>query len=163
MREIPSPVGTLRIIASARGLRAILWADENVDAYPGLSTSHTSDQDQSSDLLDEVERQLAEYFSGRRQRFEIPLDPVGTEFQIAAWKVLSTIAYAHTISYADQARALGDERKARAVGGANGRNPIPIVVPCHRVIGSNGSLTGFAVGTDIKKFLLDLERRYANE
>jgi methylated-DNA-[protein]-cysteine S-methyltransferase len=122
-----------------------------------LDSAQIETPDRTSAVLDAAQRQLLEYFDGRRTTFDLELDPVGTEFQLSAWRVLSGIPYGTTISYADQARALGDVRKARAVGGANGRNPIPIIVPCHRVIGSDGSLTGFAAGTDIKKFLLDFE------
>lgn len=156
-----SPVGPLQLFASERGLRAIVWTDEDPNSHAGLTRAQFRTDDDSDRFLDRVQRQLVDYFDGRRQSFDIALDPVGTPFQKSVWKVLSTIPYGTTISYADQARALGDARKARAVGGANGRNPIPIVVPCHRVIGSDGSLTGFAVGTPIKKFLLDLERRHA--
>jgi methylated-DNA-[protein]-cysteine S-methyltransferase len=151
---MPSPVGTLQLVASEHGLREINLRT-GTDAETGTEMSPAA----KSSILDEAERQLVEYFEQRRVVFDIPLDPVGTEFQLKAWRVLSTIPYGTTISYAEQARALGDVRKARAVGSANGRNPIPIVVPCHRVIGSNGSLTGFALGTDMKQALLDLERR----
>jgi methylated-DNA-[protein]-cysteine S-methyltransferase len=102
--------------------------------------------------------QLTEYFDGERQEFDLPLDPIGTEFQQAAWSALRTIPYGTTVSYGEQAARMGDRRKARAVGAANGRNPISIVVPCHRVVGSNGSLTGFAGGLDTKAWLLDHER-----
>lgn len=151
-------MGTLRLVASERGLRAIHLRGVDVPADADCGTGSEMSPPGKSSILDETERQLAEYFERCRVEFDIPLDPVGTVFQMKAWRVLSTIPYGTTISYADQARALGDERKARAVGGANGRNPIPIVVPCHRVIGSDGSLTGFALGTDVKKTLLDLER-----
>jgi methylated-DNA-[protein]-cysteine S-methyltransferase len=154
-RQISSPVGTLHLLASDRGLREI-------NLRPGADSVTVTEMTSAaqSSVLDEAERQLAEYFGHRRVEFDIPLDPLGTEFQLKAWRVLTTIPYGTTISYADQARALGDVRKARAVGGANGRNPIPIVVPCHRVIGSNGSLTGFALGMDLKRSLLDFERRH---
>ncbi len=152
-REISSPVGTLTLVASERGLRAI-----NVRTGTDSGTRSEMSSPARTSVLDEAERQLDEYFEGCRVEFDIPLDLVGTEFQLAAWRILSMIPYGSTISYAEQARALGDVRKARAVGGANGRNPIPIIVPCHRVIGSDGSLTGFALGTEMKKSLLDLER-----
>jgi methylated-DNA-[protein]-cysteine S-methyltransferase len=152
-----SPVGTLQLVASERGLREI-----NFRTATDSPTGTEMPPPATSSILDEAERQLAEYFEQRRVVFDLPLDPVGTDFQLKAWSVLSTIPYGTTISYAEQARALGDVRKARAVGGANGRNPIPIVVPCHRVIGSNGSLTGFALGTDLKQALLDLERQHSD-
>jgi methylated-DNA-[protein]-cysteine S-methyltransferase len=105
--------------------------------------------------------QLDEYFAGRRREFDLPLDPVGTEFQRSAWNVLRTIPYGATMSYGEQAAALGDAKKARAVGSANGRNPLSIVVPCHRVIGTSGKLTGFAGGIEAKRYLLEMERRNA--
>lgn len=150
----------LQLVASERGLRAIHLREGGTGAGADFETGTAMSPPARSSILDEAERQLEEYFEQRRVVFDIPLDPVGTEFQLKAWRVLSTIPYGTTISYAEQARALGDVRKARAVGGANGRNPIPIVIPCHRVIGSDGSLTGFALGTDLKQTLLDLERHH---
>lgn len=160
-RTMASPIGTLTLFASMKGVRAITCGTEDPTSFSGLGSALIQKSGRSG-VLDRAERQIGEYFSGKRRTFDIDLDPVGTEFQLAAWKVLSTIPYGHTITYGDQARALGDARKARAVGGANGRNPIPIIVPCHRVIGSDGSLTGFAIGTDVKKFLLELERGHAH-
>ena len=101
--------------------------------------------------------QLAEYFAGKRRSFSLDLAPAGTEFQLAVWDVLRTIPYGSTISYGEQALRLGDVRKSRAVGAANGRNPISIVVPCHRVIGSDGTLTGYGGGLPRKKWLLEHE------
>ena len=101
---------------------------------------------------------LEEYFGGSRTEFDIPLAPEGTPFQQQAWSVLRSIPFGVTMSYGEQAAALGDRNRARAVGAANGRNPIPIVVPCHRVVGSNGHLTGFGGGIDAKAWLLDHER-----
>lgn len=101
---------------------------------------------------------MDEYFAGRRQRFDLPLDPAGTAFQLAAWQVLRSIGYGQTITYGEQARRLGDPAKARAVGAANARNPLSIVVPCHRVVGASGALTGFAGGVDAKHWLLEFER-----
>ena len=107
----------------------------------------------------EVRRQLAEYFAGRRQEFDLPLAPRGTPFERSVWDELRRIPFGETRSYAEIARALGKPAATRAVGRANGANPIPIVVPCHRVIGSNGSLTGFGGGLDVKARLLELEGR----
>jgi methylated-DNA-[protein]-cysteine S-methyltransferase len=106
-------------------------------------------------------RQLGEYFDGERRNFDLPLDPAGTDFQQSAWVALRSIPYGTTVSYGEQAEQMGDKRKARAVGAANGRNPISIIVPCHRVVGSNGALTGFAGGIDTKRWLLSHERRVA--
>ena len=107
--------------------------------------------------LDRAVVQLTEYFAGARQQFELSLDPHGTSFQLQAWLVLRSIRFGETISYGEQARRLGDPNKARAVGAANGRNPLSIIVPCHRVVGSNGRLTGFAGGLDNKAWLLQHE------
>ena len=108
-------------------------------------------------------RQLEEYFDGSRTEFDVPLAPEGTPFQQQAWSVLRSIPFGATMSYGEQAAALGDRKRARAVGAANGRNPIPIIVPCHRVVGSNGHLTGFGGGIESKAWLLDHERRVSFE
>lgn len=158
-RSVSSPVGELVIVASRSGVRSIDWVESNVDPRLGSARREQVPYEGPTPILDDAQAQLEEYFDGRRRIFDLPLDPKGTTFQLAAWRVLSTIPFGETISYAHQARAMGDVRKARAVGGANGRNPIPIVVPCHRVIGSDGSLTGFAAGTGIKKYLLDFEQQ----
>lgn len=104
-------------------------------------------------------QQLTEYFAGSRRTFDVALDPVGTPFQLRAWEALRAIPYGHTMSYGEQAVVLGDPRKARAVGGANRRNPISVIVPCHRVVGVSGALTGFAGGLDTKAWLLAHEQR----
>ncbi len=156
-----SPVGPLTIIASERGLRAILWPDDGADRVPDadLGDDDTSDIPDIDAILSDVESQLVEYFAGARTEFDVALDAVGTAFQQEAWRALRAIPFGETVSYGDQAERMGDRNKARAVGAANGRNPISIVVPCHRVVGSNGALTGFAGGVDIKRFLLDHERK----
>ena len=109
-------------------------------------------------VLERAAGQLQEYFAGERRDFDVPLRPHGTTFQLAAWTALSTIPYGETVSYGEQASRLGDRRLARAVGAANGRNPLPIIVPCHRVVGANGHLTGFGGGIECKAWLLDHER-----
>lgn len=108
-------------------------------------------------ILDMARAQLQEYFSGTRQRFDLPLAPQGTPFQQQVWRTLATIPYGQTISYAQLAQRVGKPTAMRAVGAANGRNPLPIVLPCHRVIGADGSLTGFGGGLPTKRFLLELE------
>jgi methylated-DNA-[protein]-cysteine S-methyltransferase len=110
-----------------------------------------------SELLERARRQLAEYFAGKRRTFDLPLAPHGTEFQCAVWRALADIPYGETISYAQLATRVGKPTATRAVGAANGRNPLPIVLPCHRVIGADGSLTGFGGGLPTKQFLLRLE------
>ena len=152
-----SPVGELRIIAGERGLRAVLWGAE--DAARIASIDEADLVEERTPLLDRAVAQLQEYFAGTRREFDLPLDPLGTPFQQSAWLVLRTIPYGKTISYGQQALQLGDPNKARAVGAANGKNPLSIVVPCHRVIGSGGQLTGFAAGLDVKSWLLDHERQ----
>jgi methylated-DNA-[protein]-cysteine S-methyltransferase len=158
-----SPVGVLTIVASDRGLRAILWPTDTGDpgSVGGRVSIGAPTNDPEHPVIAATIDQLDEYFAGRRTDFDLPLDPVGTPFQQSAWTVLRTIPYAETISYGEQADRLGDRRKARAVGAANGRNPISIVVPCHRVVGTSGSLTGFAAGVETKAWLLDHERRVA--
>lgn len=108
-----------------------------------------------------TKKQLKEYFQGKRTTFDVPLHVEGTPFQQQAWKQLLTIPYGQTISYLEQAQGLGDRKKARAVGSANARNPLPILVPCHRVIATNGKLTGFAGGLDHKKYLIEHELRHS--
>jgi methylated-DNA-[protein]-cysteine S-methyltransferase len=152
-----SPVGELRLIAGDRGLRAILWGAE--DAARIASIDKADLVERRTAMLDQADAQLEEYFAGTRREFDLPLDPLGTPFQQSAWMVLRTIPYGQTISYGHQASQLGDPNKARAVGAANGKNPLSIVVPCHRVIGSSGHLTGFAAGLEIKSWLLDHERQ----
>ena len=153
---MPSPVGPLTLVASARGLRALLWPEERegrvrVDEATGAGPGADA-------ILATAREQLDEYFAGERTEFDVPLDPVGTDFQLEAWRVLRTIPYGHTITYGEQAMRLGGAEKSRAVGAANGRNPISIIVPCHRVVGSTGKLTGFAGGLDTKAWLLRHER-----
>lgn len=154
-KTIDSPVGKLKLVASDRGLVAILWHNEN----PRRVRLATHTEDAHHPILTKTESQLAEYFAGRRQHFELPLDPQGTPFQRAVWDALLAIPFGETRTYGQLARQLGNPNATRAVGAANGRNPIAIVVPCHRVVGSTGKLTGFAGGLDAKSLLLDLETR----
>lgn len=154
---IETPIGTLTLVGSTVGLRAVLWPDDD----PARVRLGERSEGAADPLLVDAAAQLAEYFRGARTEFDLPLDPVGTDFQRAAWDALRQIPYASTISYGDQAASMGDRRKARAVGAANARNPLSIVVPCHRVVGSTGSLTGFAGGVETKAWLLAHERRHA--
>jgi methylated-DNA-[protein]-cysteine S-methyltransferase len=153
--EMSSPVGTLTIIASIAGLHAILWS--NLDREKILLSLRQSNTEK---IIAQTKNQLTEYFQGTRKTFDLPLAMQGTDFQRAVWNELINIPYGTTISYAEQAKRIGDKNKARAVGMANGLNPIPIVIPCHRVIGSQGKLVGFAGGLDKKSFLLNLEKTY---
>lgn len=152
-KEIASPVGRLKIVASDNGLAAILWEDDN----PNRVRVRIYTESNTHPVLIATERELMEYFEGKRTSFSITLDPIGTEFQKEVWKALSTIPYGETRSYRDIANQIGNVKAVRAVGAANGRNPISIVVPCHRVIGTSGELTGFAGGLEAKARLLSLE------
>ena len=158
---VESPVGELTLIASPRGLRAVLWPNEflpvSVDAAASVPLAPAGPPAATA-VLEQARRELMEYFAGERREFEVPLDPVGTKFQLAAWLELRRIPYGATISYGEQARRLGDVKKSRAVGAANGRNPLSIIVPCHRVVGSNGQLVGFGGGLDNKAWLLHHEQ-----
>lgn len=154
---IDTPVGRLTVIASARGVRAVLWPGERYDDAR-VRTDDVDDPDRAGEILRSAVTQLGEYFAGSRREFDVPLDPRGTEFQLKAWAVLRTIPFGATMTYGEQARALGDPNKARAVGAANGRNPISVIVPCHRVVGSTGALTGFAGGLESKSWLLRHEQ-----
>jgi len=152
-RTIGSPVGALTLVASSAGLAAILW--ENDD--PQRVRLDIVAADARNPILVETERQLAEYFAGGRTAFDLPLDFAGTEFQARVWRALLTIPFGETRTYLQIARQIGRPKAVRAVGAANGKNPISIVAPCHRVIGSNGALTGFAGGLAAKAWLLRLE------
>jgi methylated-DNA-[protein]-cysteine S-methyltransferase len=150
LARLDTPVGTLTLVAGALGLRAVLFADE---APPAGAV------DGAHPLLVTAERQLREYFAGERRAFELPLDLVGTPFQRRCWLALPSIPYGTTVSYGEQARRLGHPSAARAVGAANARNPISIVLPCHRVVGADGKLTGYGGGLDAKRMLLEHETR----
>jgi len=149
---IDSPVGPLLLAASDEGLHAIGFSRSR---HPVPRGGDWREGDHR--LLREARRQLDEYFAGRRRSFELPLAPRGTGFQREVWHALTTIPYGETVSYAQLAARIGRPKAMRAVGAANGRNPLPIVLPCHRVIGADGSLTGFGGGLDAKRFLLQLE------
>lgn len=152
-KTMPSPVGELTLLASDQGLAAILW--ENDD--PKRVRLEPREERADHPVLVEAERQLSEYFAGKRDQFTLPLDFHGTDFQKQVWHALTTIPFGETRSYAQIAVQVGSPQAVRAVGAANGRNPISIVAPCHRVIGANGKLTGFAGGLEAKAFLLRLE------
>lgn len=130
----------------------------SIDLASRSSRTRSTGQPAAEAILDDAERQLGEYFAGTRTTFDVALDLTGTEFQRAAWHALTRIPYGTTVSYAEQAAMVGSPRATRAIGSANGRNPIPIIVPCHRVIASDGSLGGYALGLEMKRALLALER-----
>lgn len=152
-KTIQSPVGELILVARGAKLAAILWHNERLNRV----RLGPLEQDSDHPTLKETERRLLEYFSGQRRRFELELDFAGTDFQVRVWQALLTIPFGETRSYRDIAIQIGQPTATRAVGAANGRNPISIIAPCHRVIGTSGSLTGFAGGLAAKQFLLSLE------
>jgi methylated-DNA-[protein]-cysteine S-methyltransferase len=154
-KQMDSPVGRLTLAASGKGLAAVLWENDR----PSRVRLQLDERDERHPILVEAERQLTEYFAGGRQQFALPLDLAGTPFQRQVWEALQTIPFGQTRSYGELARQIGAARAVRAVGAANGRNPVSIVVPCHRVIGATGRLTGFAGGLHTKAWLLDLEGR----
>ncbi|PTL75232.1 methylated-DNA--[protein]-cysteine S-methyltransferase [Vitiosangium sp. GDMCC 1.1324] len=148
-----SPVGTLRLYATEDALTAIYM--ENHKGAPVLVANERKDHP----VLEAARRQLEEYFAGERVSFDLPLGPAGTPFQQSVWAALREIPLGATWSYANLARHIGREGSARAVGAANGKNPISIIVPCHRVVGTDGSLTGYAGGVPVKQWLLEHEQR----
>jgi methylated-DNA-[protein]-cysteine S-methyltransferase len=153
-KTIESPVGKLKLVASDKALVAILWENDN-PLRVRLTEPVANDR---HPILVETERQLGEYFAGKRKMFSVALDMRGTRFQKDVWEALLAIPFGQTRSYGQLAQQLGNPRATRAVGAANGRNPISIIVPCHRVIGSSGKLTGFAGGLEVKAHLLGLEK-----
>lgn len=152
-KRMLSPVGRLTLVASDDGLAAILWENDR----PRRVRLNIDAEENGHPVLVETERQLQEYFEGRRKQFALTLDVSGTAFQRKVWNALLTIPFGETRSYAQIARQIGNPGAARAVGAANGRNPVSIVAPCHRVIGSTGALTGFAGGLRVKARLLAFE------
>lgn len=152
-KTINSPVGTLKLVASEAGLAAILWEDDN----PRRVRLEAASEDEHHPVLVETERQLNEYFAGKRKVFSVKLDFAGTPFQKKVWQVMLSIPFGETRTYGELARQIGDPKAVRAVGAANGRNPIAIIGPCHRVLGASGKLTGYAGGLEAKALLLRLE------
>jgi methylated-DNA-[protein]-cysteine S-methyltransferase len=152
-KTMNSPVGQLTLVGSDQGLAAVLWEDDD----PSRVRLGATKVDRTHPLLLQAQRQLEQYFAGQRRKFTVKLDAAGTAFQTRVWGALRTIPFGQTRSYAQIAEQIGSVKAVRAVGAANGRNPISIIVPCHRVIGANGKLTGFAGGLEVKAQLLALE------
>lgn len=146
-----SEIGVLEVVGTEEGISSIYFVDKDKERKESRQIPST---------LKECFRQLDEYFKGKRKDFSLKLLPEGTDFQQRAWAQLQKIPYGETISYSQQAQRMGNKNASRAVGGANGRNPISIVIPCHRVIGKNGSLTGFGAGTWRKEWLLNHEKKF---
>jgi methylated-DNA-[protein]-cysteine S-methyltransferase len=158
--QFESPIGSLQIVSSAQGIRRIELPDRATRNLSGVKTGEGNHL-----ILVHATKQLSEYFAGTRKYFDIPLDLHGTQFQLEVWQSLTGIGYGETNTYGQQAKKIGRPKAARAVGGANAANPIPIVLPCHRIVGANGSLTGYGGGTSllyIKQYLLNFENRIAD-
>jgi methylated-DNA-[protein]-cysteine S-methyltransferase len=150
-----SPVGALKLVAHDQALVAVMWDNED---HKRVRLAELI-EDRQHPMLLRVKKQLEEYFAGQRLQFDLPLVFQGTDFQQQVWQALLTIPYGEKRSYKDIAVQIGNEKAVRAVGAANGRNPISIIAPCHRVIGSSGALVGFAGGLDKKQILLSLEQQ----
>lgn len=151
-RYIDTPIGRLLLAGNDAGLKLISFPEGKMRRQPA------ADWEENRSAFTDVEQQLKAYFQGKLQHFDLKLAPDGTDFQLQVLKALQTIPYGQTTTYGAIAKQLGRPKASRAVGMANGRNPLPIVIPCHRVIGSNGSLTGFGGGLTTKQTLLNLER-----
>ncbi|NMA75495.1 MAG: methylated-DNA--[protein]-cysteine S-methyltransferase [Bacteroidales bacterium] len=145
-----SPPGRIAIVGNSEAITHLYFSEE--PGFPGAVARETA-------LLEEAAHQLKQYFAGRRKIFELPLAPEGTTFQLKVWRALRTIPYGQTRSYGQIARVTGNEKAARAVGAANNKNPISIIIPCHRVIGADGKLVGYGGGLERKAYLLELEKR----
>lgn len=150
-------IGTLTLVGDEDGLRHVIFPEKKKPVI-----IH-QDWEIRPEFFAAVKAQLEAYFKGELRQFDLPLAPAGTPFQLKVWQILRTIPYGELVSYKSIAEAIGNPNAVRAVGGANGRNPLPIIVPCHRCIGSNGSLIGFGGGLDTKKRLIELERSYVGE
>ena len=149
-RVIATPIGRLTLVASSKGLQQVIFGAKKLSTANSVSSK-------ANDHLTQTEKQLREYFAGKRKKFSIKLDISGTEFQESVWYALSKIAYGKTVSYAQQAKLVHKPKAFRAVGSANGKNPVAIILPCHRVIATDGTLGGYGGGLSIKRKLLALE------
>lgn len=155
--DMPSPVGRLKLVANSQALVAVMWENEQPKCLDSKQLLPCADHP----ILLATQKQLSEYFAGQRQHFDLPLTFEGTDFQQKVWQALLSIPFAETRSYRDIAAQIGNVKTVRAVGAANGKNPISIIAPCHRVIGANGQLVGFAGGLNNKHILLQLEQQVA--
>ena len=155
--DMPSPVGRLKLVANSQALVAVMWENEQPKCLDSKQLLPCADHP----ILLATQKQLSEYFAGQRQHFDLPLTFEGTDFQQKVWQALLSIPFAETRSYRDIAAQIGNVKAVRAVGAANGKNTISIIAPCHRVIGANGQLVGFAGGLNNKHILLQLEQQVA--
>lgn len=159
-----TPIGPLTIVVEQGAVRAIRFADQGRAVLRDEDGTITVDPARPTDpVLADAVHQLREYFAGERTAFEVPCEPAGTEFQRRAWRALIDVPYGHTTTYGAQATRLGNPNAVRAVGAANGANPIPIIIPCHRIVGADGRLTGFGGGLPAKAWLLDHEQRVSGQ
>ena len=152
--KMTSPIGSLYLVASQKGLKGIYWNKQSVRLVKSLDRSALSEK-----ILDDTRVQLTEYFAGTRKQFDIPCDLQGTDFQRKVWNELTRIPFGKTLSYRDVAKRIKNPKAVRAVGSANGKNPVCIIIPCHRVIAADGSIGGYAGGIRIKQQLLQLEQK----
>lgn len=157
-KKMNSKIGPLFLVATDTALTGVFFESQNL---PMVRSTAEADKGAPS-ILSKAETQLKEYFEGKRQKFDLPLEMQGSEFQKRVWRELLNIPYGQTCSYRDIAKRIHNEKAMRAVGSANGKNPLTIIVPCHRVIAANNSLGGYTGGLDKKTILLDLEQRVAN-
>jgi methylated-DNA-[protein]-cysteine S-methyltransferase len=158
MVQISSPIGNLLLSASPRGLTGVQFENDTVERFVVTDALSKTEIQRAAGFLRSAEEQLGEYFARQRTVFSVKLDLLGTPFQVEVWNSLARIPYGETTSYGQQAKWVGRPAAVRAVGGANGRNPVAIVLPCHRVVGANGSLTGFGGGVERKIWLLEHEK-----
>jgi len=162
--QMPSRIGTLRLAATQKGICKIALGNETASSFMAWIERHIQPETivkEKSTTIGHATRQLAEYLEGQRHAFDVMLDIRGTDFQRAVWMAVAAIPYGQTRSYADIAATIGKPLAVRAVGTANGANPIPLVIPCHRVVGKNGALTGYGGGLEAKRLLLEMERDLA--
>ena len=153
---VKAPFGTLTVVASDAGVRFCMFDNES---HPKSMAGMKIVEDPGHPVVAQAVQQLNEYFSGTRQHFSVKVDLHGTDFQVAAWKALAQVPYGQTWSYAQQAASIGRPTATRAIGAANGRNPVAVILPCHRIIGANGALTGFGGGISTKQWLLEHEKK----
>ena len=160
IKYVKTKLGQIGIIEKDNKIVKIIFVNKNEDEKNKNSSNNNENcQEKDTNLLLEAKKQLEEYFEGKRKKFDLPLKQAGTEFQKKVWKALKEIPYGKTRTYKEVAKMVGNEKASRAVGMANNKNNIPIIVPCHRVIGSDGKLVGYALGLDMKRYLLDLESK----
>lgn len=162
VKYIETKLGKIGIVEEDSKIVKVIIVNENNKKSKDKEDSkndYENYQEKDTELLLEAKKELEEYFEGKRKEFDLPLEQEGTEFQKRVWNALKKIPYGETRTYKEVAKIVGNEKASRAVGMANNKNNIPIIVPCHRVIGSNGKLVGYALGLDMKKYLLDLEKK----